>query len=215
MFIHVENGVVTELIPDFIPELPNVEVQHRYSSDFVANLVHVPNDTDIQVGYVYKNGDYVPAEKEIVDENDIEVVKANKISELSDTCTQTIYNGSDVTLSDGTVEHFTLDANDQLNLSGIALKILMGSEDIYWHEDDVTAPCKKYSVEDAKIIIGVLTTFKEYNITYFRDLRIYINSLEDIDQINAIEYGFVLPDEFKSEALKNMESMMNAGVDNQ
>ena len=50
--------------------------------------------------------------------------------------------------------------------------------------------------------------FRTYHITYFRDLRIYINSLSDIDSINAIEYGSVIPDEYKSDVLKSIEAQM-------
>lgn len=209
MYIKLENNFVTEIIPDFIPELPGIPINKRYDAEFVNSLTYVDDNTDVHVGYILKDGDYVPYVREITID-DIINERGNKISELSDICTKIIYNGTDVTLSDGSVEHFTLDANDQLNLSGIGLKILMGSEDIYWHEDDITTPCKKYSNADASIIISTLTTFKEYNITYFRDLRIYINSLDDIDEIANIQYGFELPDEFKSEVLKNLESLINS-----
>ena len=210
MFIRLENDIVAEIIPDFLPELPGVKINERYEPEFVQSLIHVSDDTEVQVGYIFKDGDYVPYEREIT-VDDIVNAKTVKISELSDICTKTIYDGTDVTLSDGSIEHFTLDANDQLNLSGIGLKILMGSEEIYWHENDITAPCKKYSTQDASIIIGTLTTFKEYNITYFRDLRIYINSLDDIESIMSIEYGFELPEDFKSTVLKNLESKISKG----
>lgn len=208
MYIKLENNIVTEIIPDFVKGLPGVEISERYEPEFVKTLTYVSDDTKVFVGYVFKDGNYVPNVREVT-VDDIVNAKGNKISELSDICTNTIYNGMDVTLSDGTVERFTLDANDQLNLSGIGLKILMGSEDIYWHENDETVSCKKYSKTDASIIISTLTTFKEYNITYFRDLRIYINSLDNIDEINNIEYGFELPFKFKSQALRNLERNMN------
>lgn len=208
MYIRLENNVVTEIIQDFIPDFPEVKITERYEPEFIKTLTYLPNDTDVQVGYILKDGDYVPYIREIT-VDDIVNAKNIKISELSDICTKTIYGGTNVTLSDGTIEHFTLDENDQLNLSGIGLKILMGSEDIYWHENDITAPCKKYSTQDASIIISTLTTFKEYNITYFRDLRIYINSLENINDINSVKYGFELPINFKSDVLKNLELKMN------
>ena len=212
MYIRLENNIVTEIIPDFSPEHPNVKITERYEKEFIDSLIHVNDDTDVQIGYILKDGDYVPYEREIT-VDDIVNERGAKISEMSDACTQTIYSGTTITLTDGTEAHFTLDANDQLNLSGIALKILMGSEEIYWHENDATKPCKKYSLQDAQLIIGILTAFKEYNITYFRDLRIYINSLDDIDEINSIEYGINLPDEYKSEVLKNLESQINLRED--
>lgn len=134
--------------------------------------------------------------------------KKTKTQELSDTCSNTIYQGIPITLSDGLTQHFTLTEQDQLNLSGIGLKLLMGAPQIAWHEDDVTKECQYYSAEDAQKIIATLTTFKEYHITYFRDLRIYVYSLNTVEEVEAIEYGFELPEEFKSQVLKDYEQLL-------
>ena len=138
----------------------------------------------------------------------LEDVKKAKIEYLDSTCENTIYAGTDVTLSDGTVEHFTLDAKDQLDLSGIGLQLLQGAEQIAWHKDDETESCKFYSAADGATIIQTLTIFRTYHITYFRDLRIYVNSLSDANDVNAIEYGSVIPDEYKSDVLKSIEAQM-------
>ena len=138
----------------------------------------------------------------------LEEVKKVKIEHLDSTCENTIYAGTDVTLSNGSVEHFTLDAKDQLDLSGIGLQLLQGAEQIAWHKDDETESCKFYSAADGTAIIQTLTLFRTYHITYFRDLRIYVNSLSDADDVNAIEYGSVIPDEYKSDVLKSIETQM-------
>ena len=138
----------------------------------------------------------------------LEDVKKVKIEYLDSTCENTIYAGTDVTLTDGSVEHFTLDAKDQLDLSGIGLQLLQGAEQIAWHKDDETESCKFYSAADGTTIIQTLTMFRTYHITYFRDLRIYVNSLSDANAVNAIEYGSVIPDEYKSDVLKSVEAQM-------
>ena len=94
----------------------------------------------------------------------LEDVKKTKIEYLDSTCENTIYAGTDVTLSDGTVEHFTLDAKDQLDLSGIGLQLLQGAEQIAWHKDDETESCKFYSAADGATIIQTLTVFRTYHI---------------------------------------------------
>lgn len=132
----------------------------------------------------------------------------NKLEELSDICTKTIYDGLDIKLSDGTTEHFTLDEHDQLNLSGIGLQLLQGAETVAWHTSDATKPCKFYSAADASKIISTLTLYKSYHITYFRDLRIYVNSLTNISDIKTIIYGVAIPDKYKSEVLKTYETQM-------
>ena len=46
------------------------------------------------------------------DTESLDIVIKNKLEELSDICTKTIYSGLDIKLSDGTTEHFTLDEHD-------------------------------------------------------------------------------------------------------
>ena len=84
----------------------------------------------------------------------------------------------------------------------------MGAYAVSWHTNDKSEPCVFYSVDDAKTIISTRTAFKGYHITYFRDLRIFINALTEIDTIDSIEYGYPLPEEYKSDVLKQMEAMM-------
>lgn len=154
--------------------------------------------------YCYINGQFI--ENPAIDR--LTPLIENKVQSLSNTCSQIIYAGIPITLSDGTTQHFTLTEQDQLNLSGIGLKLLMGAQQIAWHEDDVTKECQYYSAEDAQKIIATLTTFKEYHITYFRDLRIYVYSLNTVEEVEAIEYGFALPEEFKSQVLKDYEQIL-------
>lgn len=172
------------------------------------NVEYIPDDFEPHK-YYYIDNQY------IINENYENIIclniKSNKINEMDNICKQTIYKGLDITLEDGTVEHFTLDEQDQLNLSGIGLKLLMGAETVAWHEDDETIPCRFYSAADATKIISTLTAWKEYHITYFRDLRIYINSLTTVEEIESIEYGCVLPDEYKSEVLIAYEQQLGIG----
>lgn len=135
-----------------------------------------------------------------------------KIEELDKDCEQTIFNGLDISLSDGTTKRFTLTERDQLNLSGIALELLMGAETVSWHEDDETEHCIFLSREDGLNLIASLTLYKKYNITYFRDLRIYVNSLSSVAEVEAIKYGFVLPEEAKSDVLKAYEQQLGITV---
>ena len=159
----------------------------------------------------YINGEFTALpeiEPEPIIDYTLEEAKELKIKELSETCSSVIYNGADIQLSENNIQHFTLTERDQLNLSGIGLKLLMGAEQVAWHEDDETKECQYYSAQDAQLIIGTLTTFKEYHITYFRDLRIYVNSLQTVEEVNAIWYGIVLPEEFKSQVLKDYEKLL-------
>ena len=132
----------------------------------------------------------------------------SKVSELDNTCERIIHDGTDVTLSDGNTKHFTLDEKDQANLTGIAIELITGADVVMWHVDDHSQHCEFYSPEDAWTIIKTLTAFKKYHITYFRDLRIYVENLTDEERVREVSYGFELPDEFKSDVLKSLESSL-------
>jgi len=46
---------------------------------------------------------------------------------------------------------------------------------------------------------------KNYNIAYYNSLKAYINALETIEEIAAIQYGTSIPEEYKSDVLKVLE----------
>lgn len=194
----------------------NMIIGYCEGDGYVENGIEVecfPED----FSYNFEYGKYLYIDGEIIINPDYNLIvlsnyTTNKINQMDNACKQTIYKGLDITLEDGTIEHFTLDEQDQLNLSGIGLKLLMGAETVAWHEDDETVPCRFYSAADATKIISTLTAWKEYHITYFRDLRIYINSLTTVEEIELIEYGFVLPEEFKSEVLMAYEQQLGMNI---
>lgn len=165
----------------------------------------------LENGYILSNTDevYVETSTETVDEISISLddYKELKVAQMNSECTNVIYNGIDVTLTDETVEHFSLDANDQINLIGLQTAVLAGQELIAWHTNSETEHCKYYSNADMKLITTSALSFVMYNVTYFRDLRIYINSLSDVDSVNAIEYGVTIPEEYQSGVLKDMLSV--------
>ena len=41
-----------------------------------------------------------------------------------------------------------------------------------------------------------------WHVTYFRDLRIYIRSLQDKESVEAVTYGQDIPEEYQSDVLK-------------
>lgn len=138
----------------------------------------------------------------------LEEIKETKIAELNAIQQEVIQNGINVTLSDGSIEHFTLTANDQISLMGLQTLIASGAEQIPWHTSDQTEHCKYYSNADMALIVTTAMQYVSYHVTYFRDLRIYINSLEDKGLVEGATYGMVIPDEFQSDILKDMQAAM-------
>lgn len=68
----------------------------------------------------------------------------------------------------------------------------------------ISKHCKFYSNADMAKITATAMTFVTWHITYFRDLRIYIRSLESKEDVGRITYGTGIPEAYQSEPLKAM-----------
>lgn len=132
----------------------------------------------------------------------IEYVKAVKSAEMSATCNKIITNGFDAILSDGENHHFSLTIQDQLNLITLSSMVASGETVIPYHADGEL--CKGYSVEDITTIINTATSFKTYHVTYFNSLKVYIDSMNDINTVNNVVYGINIPEEYQSDVLKQL-----------
>jgi len=62
-----------------------------------------------------------------------------------------------------------------------------------------------YTVAEINQVIDGMNQLKNYNIAYYNSLKAYIESLETIEDIAAIEYGTSIPEVYKSDVLKILE----------
>lgn len=130
----------------------------------------------------------------------VEFIRDAKIAQMSKICNQIITNGVDIVLSDGLTHHFSLTLEDQIKIQALAIKAQNGSEMLFWHEDN--KPCQFYSATDILALYNALEGIQTYHTTYFNSLKMYLLSLDDIEQINAVTYGMEIPEEYQSEILK-------------
>lgn len=117
---------------------------------------------------------------------------------------QAIQAGISVTLTDGSAEHFTLTDHDQTSLMGLQSQVSAGEENIPWHNSDEAEHCKFYTNADMGRITSAAMSWVTWHVTYFRDLRIYIRSLKDEEEVEAVTYGMDIPEAYQSEPLKAM-----------
>ena len=140
----------------------------------------------------------------------LQEIKNQKISEMNAEQQRIIQYGVEVSLSDGTTERFTLKDQDQMSLMGLQTLAAQGIGQIPWHDADSAEHCKYYSAEDMSRITGAALSFISYQVTYFRDLRIYINSLLDKESVQSVTYGTYIPQEYQSEVLADFYTAKNA-----
>lgn len=134
----------------------------------------------------------------------LDEVKEAKVAEMNKTQQDAIQSGVDVTLSDGSTERFSLTERDQTSLVGLQAQVAIGAENIPWHTSDEDEHCKFYSNADMAKITSSALSYVTWHVTYFRDLRIFIRSLESKEEVEQVTYGMNIPEAYQSEPLKAM-----------
>ncbi|EOS35011.1 hypothetical protein C804_01137 [Lachnospiraceae bacterium A4] len=136
-------------------------------------------------------------------------LQESKIREMNNEQQKIIQAGINVALTNGTIEHFTLTSQDQTSLMGLQAQVAQGLDNIPWHTSDQTQHCKYYSNADMSLIVSAAMQYVTWHVTYFRDLRIYIRSLDEKDIVSNIYYGIQIPEKYQSQPLKDMIVLQN------
>ena len=155
----------------------------------------------------YKNKITADEYFEIVGEKFVKTLdkaKELKIKECDRTCSETITNGCDVKLADGTTEHFALTAEDQINIATAQKAVQSGATAFPYHADN--SLCKMYAAADILTIINTATVHKTYHTTYFNHLKAWVNRCTTVEEVNAIHYGDTLPEDLNT----SLNAIVNA-----
>jgi len=138
---------------------------------------------------------YIPTAQEL-----LEYAREAKKREVNSNCEAVIMGGIDVTLTDGTVEHFDLKDRDQINLFGKQLQVAQGMEKIEYHTDtNPVSNCKYYSNADMQKIIAKAMEHVSYHQTYCINLKAWIDICQTAEEVQAIFYGMDIPEEYRGE----------------
>ena len=155
-------------------------------------------------GSVYVEPEPMPEPEPEPYEPTLEDLQEAKVAEMNMAQQGIIAAGVDVVLTDGTTEHFTLEDHDQTSLVGLQSQVVAGEENIPWHTSDEKQHCKFYSNADMRKITTTAMNYVTWHVTSFRDLRIYIRSLESKEDVEKVTYGMDIPEAYQSEPLKAM-----------
>lgn len=120
---------------------------------------------------------------------------------------EAIVNGIDVTLSDGTTGHFSLEETDQINLTTAYNAVQQGAVGYPYHADGLL--CKIYPAEDIINISNVATSHKLYHLTYCNHMMAWTRRAETVEELERIVYGAELPEDL---AENMQEVLINAAV---
>lgn len=159
-----------------------------------GQTVYLSNDGSVYV----PPKPYVPPEPHAPT---LEEVKESKKQEISTACEYTIYYGINVTLSDGSIEHYSLTEHDQLNLFGKQAQLAAGAQQLEYHADG--QPCRYYTAADMQTIIQAAMWHVSYHTTYCNALNMWIAGCETKEAVYAIFYGADVPPAYQSDVLQS------------
>lgn len=134
---------------------------------------------------------------EKANEEKLKQAKAAKIYELTESCENVILRGIDYNK-----EHFSYNYSDQNNISNLVQMAKTTGMDVPYHSDGNL--CKLYSPTDIYNIYILQEMNVTQNTTYLNQIKAYIDTLENVDEINSVVYG----QELTGEYLKNLNNIM-------
>lgn len=134
---------------------------------------------------------------EIVGEdNALSVIMTAKLSEISKVCNAVIVAGIDIAFGDENV-HFNLSIEDQSNINNLFRVVELGGTEFPYQSDG--GVCRVYSASEIVQIYVAAQTLITSQTTYHNELKQYVQTLDNVEDISAIQYGMTLPEPYLTE----------------
>lgn len=124
----------------------------------------------------------------------VEELRADKEAGLSAACNEAIVAGLDIQLPGGTTEHFDYSERDQINIKEMFDAVLMGATMYPYQSED--GSCRTYTAAEIVTIYPALAGNKTAQLTYYHQLKDYIDTLDTAEEIQAVTYGQPLTGEY-------------------
>ncbi len=154
-------------------------------------------DTTALLNAVAKNWITIADVIEIVGEdNALSVVMSAKLSEISNACNAVIVNGVDIKFGEETV-HFNLSIEDQSNINNLFRVVELGGTEFPYQADG--GVCRIYTAAEISAIYIAAQTLITTQTTYHNELKQYVQTLTDVEEVSAVQYGMTLPEPYLTE----------------
>lgn len=154
-------------------------------------------DTTALLNAVAKNWITIADVIEIVGEdNALSVVMSAKLSEISNACNAVIVNGVDIKFGEEMV-HFNLSIEDQSNINNLFRVVELGGTEFPYQADG--GVCRIYTAAEIAAIYIAAQTLITTQTTYHNELKQYVQTLTDVEEVSAVQYGMTLPEPYLTE----------------
>ena len=117
----------------------------------------------------------------------LDEAQSEKISQLSAVCNALIVAGADIRLADGSTQHFDYSTEDQLNISNMFSAVVLGAS--CYPYQPANGSCAVYQAADIVTIYTTLAGQKTAQLTYYHQLKDYVQTLETAAAADAVVYG--------------------------
>ena len=152
-----------------------------------------------------------PVQEEPPADVNTEFIREAKVAAMNKACNAAIVKGFTIRLSDGKDYTFDLTLEDQANIMGVMMQAAMDetAECDYFTSD---GSCITIPAQDMAAISNFATAFKAYHITYYHCLAEWVRSMSGQSEIAAVQYGDVVPEEFRNEFLRRYAAVVGVSV---
>lgn len=186
-FSHYNYVIAVKLGTEYVGEDPNPHL--------VMQLAQL-NTTDLALRAI-------AGKQKVYTGTPLEIAIAKKIDVLSEDCNNSIEAGIDFN-----GKHYSMTIPDQLNLESLKTTIMGGATSVPYHADGEN--CAIYTNNEFLAIYNACALHKILQTTYFNQLKQYVLSLEDIDEVNTVFYGQELTGQYLENYNVIAESIQNA-----
>ena len=140
--------------------------------------------------------------EDVPDDRPLDLIRADKLAELSDACNAAITAGMDVETTQGT-EHFALKETDQINLTTALSAVQSGAAGYPYHADGQL--CRLFTAAEIQAIAAVSVKHKLYHTTLCNHLMTWARRAETKEELSGITYS---ADGLPEDLAANMASVL-------
>lgn len=121
------------------------------------------------------------------------------LKQIGMACREEIYAGTQVELTDGTIEYYTYDDDDQRNLTNAVIILIVAPEARYVPYHPSGGFCRMIPALDMVTIYGTLQVRLTYLTTRCNFMNMWIKSIKTKEELMAINWDTPLPDNYQAQ----------------
>lgn len=193
MYAYMIDNKVREVIPDFDPTFPGVDIKKRYPADMLDKCIYIPDDADVRQGMLYdaESGTFsTPEVKPVITNiNDAQVLK---ITESKEKLAEWLANHP-MTYKDGKQYSVTAEKQSLLNGNLSSYERAQGASPsvkypLRWNATG--EECTEWEYEDLVGLSLAIAAYVAPKVAEQQAIEIAINACSTIEELNGVVIAY-------------------------